>query len=717
MSSEPQPSASGGNGSPLKRLPLVLAGILLLLGGIGTAAYAFWESLSSGNFAAAAADALTPGAQPAVTANGTDLTVTWPAGSTTGGRPATGYTVTRYAAATGGSGIPATGACAGTVTALSCTEQNVSGGVWYYTVTPAIALWNGGESPRSNGVSNDATPPVATVVSISPAPNAAGWNNTSPVTVNISAQDAAGGSGVASITYAIDSAAPVTVNTATAAVPVSGDGSHTVSYFATDNVGNAGTPQNQAVRIDTAAPAAPSLSVPTYVNSANVAAVPVSGTAEAGATVTLTATDASSLHTVTVATTASGTGAWSYGTLNLTTFSQGTLSYTAKATDPAGNTGLPTTATDTKDTIAPAAPTLTVPAYVNSANVAAVPVSGTAEAGATVTLTVTDAGSAHTVSAATTASGTGAWSFSTLNLTTLNQGTLSYTAKATDPAGNTGSPATATDTKDTIPPAAPTLTVPAYVNSANVAAVPVSGTAEAGASVSLTIRDVGSAHTVPAATTASGTGTWSFSTLNLTTLNDGTLTYTVTAADPAGNTGSPTTATDKKDVVAPTVIGFTLLNGTGSPKSNAAIADKGDTVTIRYAEGMDPAKFCPGWSGSSALSGTVTITNGGTGGANDTLSMSGTGCSTLTIGTMTLGGDYIGATAAVFGTSGNGNASTLTWDSALTTLTIKLGTLSSGTPLSPVTAGTPSYTPATSLTDAAGNPLSTTFYSSGTSGF
>jgi hypothetical protein len=205
-----------------KRLALILAGLVLLLTS-GSAAFAFWTSLSSSNYAAAAADALTPGGKPNVTAVGSSVTVTWQAGSTVAGRPATGYTVARYNTATGGTKTPATGACAGTLTTLSCTEQFVPGGTWYYTLTPAISLWSGAEGPRSDAVSTDAIAPTA-LASVSPTPNAAGWNNTASVTVNITAQDNAGGSGIASITYAVDSSTPVTVGTATAAVSVTGDG-------------------------------------------------------------------------------------------------------------------------------------------------------------------------------------------------------------------------------------------------------------------------------------------------------------------------------------------------------------------------------------------------------------------------------------------------------------------------------------------------------------
>lgn len=720
MSHEPQPKPTANRGPRRRtRLPWIMGMVLVLLG-TGSAAYAFWESLSSTNYAAAAADTVTPGTKPAVTANGTALAISWAAGSTAAGHPATGYTVTRYNTATGGTGTPATGGCAGTVTGLNCTEQNVQGGIWYYTVTPAIALWKGAESPRSDGVSNDTTAPVATAL-IAPAPNTAGWNNTSPVTVTISAQDGPAGSGVASITYTIDSGTPVTVNAATTAFPVSGDGTHTVSYSATDNAGNASTTQTQTVKIDTSAPAVPVLGVPAYVNAANASAVPVTGSAEPGATLSLTIRDAGSAHTVTTVTTASAAGSWSLSP-NLTALTEGTITYSATATDPAGNTGPATTATDTKDTTPPAIQILSVPAYVNTANVTAVPVTGTAEAGTTITLTAADTVPAHTVTAVTTASGTGAWSFTTLNLAGLDQGTLTYTATAKDAAGNTGTPATATDTKDTIAPAAPTLTTPqTYVYGGNLTSFPVNGTAEAGSSVTLTVTDPGSANTVSRTVTASGTGTWTLG-ADLSSLNDGALTFKAAARDAAGNTGPTYTSPgpNTKDVVLPTLSttanAVRLLNG-----GTAGTADAGDTLTIQYSEAMDASKFCSTWTnnGPQTLSAnndvSVTLSHSAT--AN-TLAVASKTC-TLNIGAISLGAtaNYAATTTPVVFVGVNANVSTVSWNPATNSLIIKLGGTKNGTG----TLGTgatdyPAYTPPSGtapLTDLAGNPLGAATYTSG----
>ncbi|WP_437772950.1 OmpL47-type beta-barrel domain-containing protein [Arthrobacter sp. KNU40] len=93
------------------------------------------------------------------------------------------------------------------------------------------------------------------MTSVSPAPNGAGFNRAGTVTVNLVAVDNTGGSGVASITYHVDSLTPVTVNAATAAVTVSGgDGTHTVFYSATDVAGNPSDSHTQTVKIDTTYP-------------------------------------------------------------------------------------------------------------------------------------------------------------------------------------------------------------------------------------------------------------------------------------------------------------------------------------------------------------------------------------------------------------------------------------------------------------------------------
>lgn len=331
-----------------RKLPWVAATLSLLLA-TGTPAYAFWAATSSSSRATAAADALSPGSAPTVNASGASLSVNWTAGTTINGRAASGYKVTRFSTASGGTGTPATGGCAGTLTTTSCTEQNVPGGIWYYTVTPTIALWNGAESPRSTGVSNDSNPPTTSASWLSPASNSSGWNNASPVTFTITADDGPGGSGVASISYRIDANAQQTVSAASATVSVSGDGAHTISYFATDKAGNLSATQTKEVKIDTRVPSASASVSPAPNGSSLNNTSPVD--------VTLTADDetaGSGVASISYSVDNGVTQTVSGASVTIPVGGEGTHNVSYTATDKAGNSSSPKTQTVKIDLTAPA---------------------------------------------------------------------------------------------------------------------------------------------------------------------------------------------------------------------------------------------------------------------------------------------------------------------------------------------------------------------------
>ncbi|MFI7839907.1 Ig-like domain-containing protein, partial [Pseudomonas asiatica] len=153
---------------------------------------------------------------------------------------------------------------------------------------------------------------------------------------------------------------------------------------------------------------------------------------------------------------ADGSGNWSF--TPATPLPNGTV-VNVTASDPAGNTG--PAATVTVDASAPAEP------IINPSN--GVTISGTAEAGATVT--VTD-GSGNPIGQIT-ADGSGNWSFTPG--TPLANGTV-VNATATDPTGNTSAPSSTT--VDSVAPAAP------VVEPSN--GTEISGTAEPGSTVILT---------------------------------------------------------------------------------------------------------------------------------------------------------------------------------------------------------------------------------------
>ena len=156
----------------------------------------------------------------------------------------------------------------------------------------------------------------------------------------------------------------------------------------------------------------------------------ISGTAEANSTVQLYE-DSLPIGT----TSANGSGNWSFDYTG-TTLADGTYSLTATATDAAGNTSAPSAPlTITVDTAAPAAPAIT--GFADDTGAAGdgitsdttLVLSGSAETGSTVTVCQNGAsiGTAP-------ANASGAWSFLTA---TLVDATYSFTATATDAAGNT----------------------------------------------------------------------------------------------------------------------------------------------------------------------------------------------------------------------------------------------------------------------------------------
>jgi len=108
---------------------------------------ASWTGSGTGT-GASKADTAPAGNRPTVSVSGRNVAVSWAAASFSGGAHVASYTVKRYAAA---GGVPATvkSGCDGSITTLSCTENAVPPGTWYYTVTPVQHNWTGAESPAS----------------------------------------------------------------------------------------------------------------------------------------------------------------------------------------------------------------------------------------------------------------------------------------------------------------------------------------------------------------------------------------------------------------------------------------------------------------------------------------------------------------------------------------------------------------------------------------
>ncbi|MCS3602961.1 VCBS repeat-containing protein [Buttiauxella sp. BIGb0471] len=297
------------------------------------------------------------------------------------------------------------------------------------------------------------------------------------------------------------------------------EGSHSFTVTATDLAGNiSALSQPAAIVVDVTPPALPTgLAV-------NATGTSVTGTAEAGSTVTITTSGGTVLGTAT----ADGTGAFTIAISPAQTNSQVLQAY---AQDAAGNTGNAASVT-APSTALPGVPVITSVvddfaavtgnvANGQSTNDATPTINGIADVGATVNVYN------NGVLMGTTVAGVGGvWSYTPTGA--LSEGSHAFTATATNVNGTGGFSTPATVVVDTIAPLAPTAAISADGTT-------ISGTAEANSTVTITLPG-GTTVT----TTANAGGSYS---LTLPTREIGGEVLSVKATDAAGNTSPSITAT------------------------------------------------------------------------------------------------------------------------------------------------------------------------------
>ncbi len=337
--------------------------------------------------------------------------------------------------------------------------------------------------------------------------------------------------------------------------------------------------------------------------------------------------------------------------------------------DAAGNTLSTAPTSDEEFTIDNTAPTVgfdsgdpTGDDFVNDSEDNGFSVDGTASDSSgisSVTLEITDTG-AGSVSPGVT--GTTDWS-ATANVSTLGEGTITYTATAIDNAGNSNS-IQITDVHDSV---APSVTVDAdptgddFVNAAEDDSVTVTGTAADATSGidTVTVTATGGGSVGPASTDNAANWTTT-SGLNVSGLQEGTITYTATATDLAGNSNTAN-ETDTHDSVAP--------NAPSTPDLDAGSDSNIDNDDITN-------DTTPTFSGTAEADSTVELFRAGS------VSL-GTGTAsggTWSITSSALSGSVLGtdhditarATDAAGNTSASSSALTVTIDTGTTTPTIDL---------------------------------------------
>jgi hypothetical protein len=353
------------------------------------------------------------------------------------------------------------------------------------------------------------------------------------------------------------------------------DGTYTVAASVSDSAGNPAT-ATQALTVDETPPtiAIATIAGDNVVNLSEArAGFAISGTeSRADGQIVIVQIRDSSNHVVDSYTTTAAGGLWSVSvsSAQATALADGAYNVTASVSDAAGN---PATATRTL-TVDETLPTIAIALIAGddvinlSEAQAGFAISGT-ESGADgqiVTVQILDS-SNHVVDSYTTTAAAGTWSVSvsSAQATALADGTYQVIAGVSDAAGNPASPAVRTLTVDETPPTITIATI-AGDNVVNLseaqAGFAISGI-ESGADGRTVIVQIlnNSNNVIDTYTTVATGGTWSVSvsSVDATTLADGTYKVLASVSDTAGN---PATAAQTLSVdETPPTITMAPING------------------------------------------------------------------------------------------------------------------------------------------------------------
>ncbi len=361
------------------------------------------------------------------------------------------------------------------------------------------------------------------------------------------------------------------------------DATYAITATATDGAGNTSAASSAfTLEVDTVAPAAPTVdsisddtgASPTDEITSDTS-LTFTGTAVANSTVEVF------IDGVSIGTTAAdGLGDWTFDHTG-TALAEGTYSVTATASDTAGNTSAASAAMPLEvDTTANAAPAVTgisddTGATDGITSDGTLNITGTAVANSSVEVFI-DGASIGT----TTADGSGNWTYDH-TATTLADATYAVTATSTDVAGNVSAASSAfTLVVDSSGPNAPVVSgISADTGSSSsdnvtmTAMQTISGTAEAGSSVLVTID--GTPAAAPVVADAMGNWTYDHTFPSNSIATGATHVITATATDTAGNTSAASSAfVFVLDTTAPSASPIALDAASVSPGGVITVTDE-----------------------------------------------------------------------------------------------------------------------------------------------
>ncbi len=415
-----------------------------------------------------------------------------------------------------------------------------------------------------------------------------------------------------------------------------------VSADAAQNVGS----DARTITLDLTAPPAPVISTPTagqIFNNIQADTVVVSGTgAIPGGAVQLVFTGPGANQVSAPSVQAAANGSYTFPAVNISALNDGNVTVSVSNVDSAGNPGTSQVIIKLDQT----GPTLTLNTVggngvVDAVEAPALVISGTSsDPGTTVNVSVTDGTNTVTGSAVVTAGGT--FATTGLNVSSLNDGTITVTLTSSDLNGNPAAPVMGTATKDASPPPIQ-ITTPIAGNGivnlseANPFAFTITGIDTSSPAGTYTISGAGSTPIIGAIPNSSGSFT--VSGLNLTVFNNGTLTIAVTQTDSNGNFGTDTkTVTlDKTAPTAPSITAATINPNAVNVPLPASGLTKDNTIT---------------YSGTAPESGTVTLFANGVAVGSAATTVSGT-ANVWTITTSALADGTYTVTAKLADAAGN----------------------------------------------------------------
>ena len=475
-----------------------------------------------------------------------------------------------------------------TIAGNSATVTNTSGNTWTatytmtssdtegliaYTIAFTDTAGNSGTPVNTNSaITFDKTNPSASVVTISSSnsnPSLAKVGDTIILTFTSSETIQSPSVTIAGQTASVSGSG--TSWTATY-IMQSSDTEGLIAYVINfqDLAGNTGTNSgNSTVTFDKTNPTLSPVALISSNSNPNYAKV--------GDTLTIAFTSSESIQTPTVtiagqSVTATNSGNnWTATYLLTSSDTEGLIPYTVNFSDSAGNDGsaINTNSAITFDQTAPITPSVSLTNPVNSTNQINIAISGTGEANATFTYTITDG--TNTVSGTGTVSSEGNITTSGIDVSSLSDQTLTLSVTLTDQAGNTGSVGTSTATKDT---AVPTITSTSVTSSnANPNFAKIGDTLTLTFTSSETIQNptVTIAGQSVTATNTSGNN-WSATYILVAEDIEGLISYSIAFTDTAGNIGTPISTTSS--------IAFDKTAPSGSWISPAAGANVSGIVTL-----------------------------------------------------------------------------------------------------------------------------------------